>query len=127
MFQRICRLLTICVFLTPPLSSAQEGFPLDGTWRGEWGTGPDINRIVVIMKWNGETITGRMNPGPRSFEFSDAELSPDDWTVRIEATDADGRDIVADGTLEDIGAYDRSISGTWTVDGVTHPFRITRE
>lgn len=107
---------------------AQEGFPLDGTWRGEWGsTGESRNRVVIVMSWDGERINGMINPGPRSIPFQHAELEPSTWTVRIEAVGHGDEEIVITGTLEDIGSYNRHIEGTWSQDGVEHAFRITRE
>ena len=106
---------------------AQEGFPLDGTWRGEWGSAESRNRVVIVMSWDGENINGMINPGPRSIPFRHAELEPSTWTVRIEAVGHANEEIVITGTLEDIGSYNRYIEGTWTQNGVEHPFRITRE
>jgi len=106
---------------------AQEGFPLDGTWRGEWGSSEDRNRVVIVMSWDGEHINGMINPGPRSVPFRSAELEPSTWTVRIEAVGRDNEEIVISGKLEDIGSYNRYIEGTWTQGGVEHAFRITRE
>ena len=107
---------------------AQEGYPLDGTWRGEWGSDPaSANHLVIVMKWDGENINGTINPGPNSFPFTAAELFPDSWRVRFEATNRAGEPIVIEGQLEDIGSYNRSIAGTWTQDGVEHAFKITRE
>jgi hypothetical protein len=103
----------------------QEGFPLDGTWRGAWGA--DQTLVVIVMKWDGESINGTINPGPRSFPFTTAVLDPSDWTVHVEATDRDGANVVIDGKLEDIGSYNRFIEGTWALNGTSHPFRIARE
>jgi hypothetical protein len=110
-----------------PTALAQEGFPLDGTWRGRWGDPLAPNHVVIVMQWNGETVTGRINPGPRSIDFTDAVLEPSNWAVRIEAVDAAGERILIEGTLEDIGSYNRSITGTWTQGGSAHPFTISRE
>lgn len=112
----------------PAVGMSQEGFPLDGTWRGEWGpAGADGQHVVIVMSWDGERINGMINPGPRSLDFEQAQLEPGTWTVRIAAVDQDGRRIEIEGTLEDIGAYNRHIAGTWRLDGQTHEFRITRE
>lgn len=118
--------LTALVWLTS--LPAQEGYPLDGTWRGEWGADPASgNHVVIVMKWDGERINGTINPGPNSFPFETAELIADEWRVQIEATTRAGESIVIDGKLENIGSYNRSIEGTWTQDGAEHPFKITRE
>ena len=113
----------LAVALPPAL--AQEGFPLDGTWRGEWGE--DATHVVIVMSWDGERINGMINPGPRALDFASAQLEPATWTVRIEAVDPDGGPIEIEGTLQDIGAYDRYITGTWSVGGEAHEFRITRQ
>jgi hypothetical protein len=115
------------LLLAAPLS-AQEGFPLDGTWRGDHG--PDAaNRtaVVIVMKWNGNTIEGIINPGPNSFPFSAASLEPSSWTVRIEAQSRDGAPIVIDAVLENIGSYNRTLTGTWTQAGVADTFKLRRE
>ena len=107
---------------------AQEGFPLDGTWRGGFGSNESERApVVIVMKWDGESINGLINPGPRSIEFTYAELEPSTWTVRIEAQTADADGIMIEGTLQDIGSYNRFIEGTWSQGGVETGFRITRE
>ena len=120
------RIAAICVI--PLLGAAQEGFPLDGTWRGEWGgAGASANHVVIVMKWDGETVTGRINPGPNSIAFDNAWLDPADWGVHIEATGPDGQPIRIDGTLSDIGSWNRKVSGTWLAGDTRHEFNITRE
>jgi hypothetical protein len=124
----IRRSLIACIGLIPMLTVGQEGFPLDGTWRGEWGApGADGNHVVIVMKWNGETVTGRINPGPNSIDFADAWLEPSDWGVHIEARTPDGEAIRIDGTLSDIGSYNRTIVGTWRQGATEYAFNITRE
>ncbi len=107
---------------------AQEGFPLDGTWRGEFGpSSGDRTPVVIVMKWDGERINGMINPGPRSIEFTSAGLEPGTWTVRIEAQTPEAETIMIEGTLQDIGSYNRFIEGTWSQGGVETGFRIARE
>jgi len=118
--------LTALLTLAGSRVAAQEGFPLDGTWRGEWGTEPS-NPVVIVMKWDGRNINGLINPGPRSFEFTQAILEPGNWTVRFEADTPDGQHVSIVGTLEDIGSYNRKIEGTWTQGGTEHTFKIERE
>lgn len=107
---------------------AQEGFPLDGTWRGEW-IGPDgkLEAVVILMQWDGETIQGTINPGRNAVPFTAAELNVDDWSVRIEAAGAPSGPISIEGRLRDIGSYRRFIEGAWTTNGVAHGFKIARE
>lgn len=123
---RLLQVSALC--LLPILGGAQEGFPLDGTWRGEWGQpGEPANHVVIVMKWNGETITGRINPGPNSIDFDAARLDASNWGVHIEAQTRDGTAIRIDGTLSNIGSYNREVNGTWRQGDVSYAFSITRE
>ena len=106
---------------------AQEGFPLDGTWRGEWGPEGGKSAVVIVMKWDGRNVNGMINPGRNVVRFSGPVLEPSDWTVHIEAESADGQPIVIDAKLDDIGSYNRTLSGTWKQAGVEHAFTMARE
>jgi hypothetical protein len=106
---------------------AQEGFPLDGTWRGEWGPEGGTNTVVIVMKWDGKNVNGMINPGPNVVRFSGPVLEPSDWTVHIEARSADGQPIVIDAKLDDIGSYNRTLTGTWRQAGVAHALKMARE
>lgn len=110
------------------IAVAQEGFPLDGTWRGSWTGKPnDGTSVVVIMKWDGERINGMVNPGPNSMELATAELDPSNWGVHLEAVNAEGVRIVFEGTLTDIGSYNRRIVGTWSEGDASSEFELVRE
>ncbi len=54
-------------------------------------------------------------------------LEPSDWTVHIEAQSANGQPIVIEAKLDDIGSYNRTLTGTWQQAGVDHPFKMARE
>jgi len=107
--------------------SSQEGFPLDGTWRGAWGPDGSKSPVVIVMKWDGKNVNGMINPGRNVVRFSGPVLEPSDWTVHIEAKSADGQPIVIDAKLDDIGSYNRTLTGTWKQAGVDHPFKMARE
>lgn len=115
----------VLAWLSASAVLAQEGFPLDGTWRGQWGSDSDANTIVMVMKWDGDAVNGTLNPGPGSIPFT-AILEPETWTVRIDVERAQGP-VTIEGTLKDIGSYNRYIEGTWRQDGTDHDFRLTRE
>lgn len=118
----------LLLLLYPVGSSAQEGYPLDGTWRGEWGQpGGDQTLAVIVMNWDGEAINGRINPGRNMIFFEDASLDPENWMVRFTSTSKEGEPIEFEGVLENIGSYNRTISGTWTIAGVENPLVLTRE
>jgi len=113
----------------PTTAMGQEGFPLDGTWRGEWGVPGDdeLTMAVIVMNWDGEQISGRINPGRNMIFFEEASLDAENWIVRFSSTSKEGQPIMYEGVLEDIGSYNRTISGTWTIAGVENQLVLTRE
>lgn len=83
------------------------------------------------MKWDSKNVTGMINPGPNSMPLKVAALDAANWTVHFEA---DGKDqsgnpvhIVADGKLDHIGSYNRTITGTWTQGSTKGDFKLTRD
>ena len=128
-FGRIVSALAVLAMTTPAL--AQFGHPLKGTWSGDWGpTKENRTHIVLEFHWDGQAITGTINPGPKAVAMKKADLMPESWTVHIEAEgkDASGAAVryVIDGKLENIGAYARVFSGTWTEGGKKGDFRVVR-
>ena len=110
---------------------AQFGHPLKGTWSGDWGPTKDKQtHIVLEFHWDGKEINGRINPGPKAVPFQKATLDAPNWMVHIEAEgkDASGAPLryVIDGKLENIGSYQRVLSGTWTEGAVKGTFRVVR-
>ena len=114
-------------------AAAQFGHPLKGQWSGQWGEAAAPNRLLLDLHWDGKEITGRINPGAdeatvrkATFDYSD----PTKWKVQMEAEgkDASGKpvQIRVDGILENIGAYNRLFHGTWTQNGRSAPFTLTR-
>jgi hypothetical protein len=120
-----------CRILAAP--AVQEGYPLIGTWSGEWGPSPDKRtQVVVVMEWDGETLSGIINPGyPDAATIRVGELDSTKWTVHLEAEAKDERGkpirIVIDGKLENIGSYNRTLSGTWIQNNVRGDFKLTRD
>jgi hypothetical protein len=110
---------------------AQFGHPLKGTWSGDWGPTKDKQTHVVLeFNWDGKAITGNINPGPKAVPFQRAELDPSTWTVHIEGAgkDASGAPVryVIDGKMENIGSYQRVLSGTWIQGTEKGTFRVVR-
>ena len=110
---------------------AQFGHPLKGTWSGDWGpTKENRTHVVLELNWDGKAITGNINPGPKAVPLKKAELNPDTWGVHLEGDGKDGSGAtvhyVIDGKLENIGAYARVLSGTWTEGGKKGDFRVVR-
>jgi hypothetical protein len=110
---------------------AQEGHPLKGSWIGEWaGNSSHGNYVLLVLDWNGETITGIINPGTHNISITEATLDPDQWAVRIEAqAEADTGTLryVIEGTIEDLALPSRSIVGTWRSDLGSGAFEVRRQ
>ena len=112
---------------------AQEGFPLVGTWYGDWGTTPQQRHdVTIVMTWDGKSIGGTIDPGPDAVAFKTATLDSSTWTVHIEAErPAKGATAavryVIDGKLANLGSYNRTLSGTWTDGATKADFKLTRD
>jgi hypothetical protein len=127
--RRVMSALVALLLAAPAL--AQFGHPLKGTWSGDWGPTKDSRtRILLELHWDGKAITGTINPGPKAVAIKKAELNPDTWGVHIEGEGKDAAGAVVryviDGKLENIGAYQRILSGTWTEGGKRGDFRVVR-
>ena len=121
----------VVALLTAAPALAQFGHPLKGTWSGDWGpTKENRTHIVLELNWDGKAITGNINPGPKAIAIAKATLDPATWAVHIEG---DGKDAtgkpehyVIDGKLENIGAYQRVLSGTWVQGAAKGTFKVVR-
>jgi hypothetical protein len=137
MIQRVKSIALACALacLSTCLSTtafAQEGHPLSGTWHGDWSpSAGQKNRIVMFLKWDTKNVGGTLNPGPRSAPLKVVTLDPEKWMVHFEADTKDQSGapvhVVADGKLDDIGSYNRTITGTWTQGAAKGNFKITRD
>ena len=129
---RLSRLLIALAFLAvAATASAQFGHPLKGSWSGDWGTGATSRTHVVLdINWDGKALTGSINPGQNGVALTKATLDGTTWMVHLEA---DGKSAtgtaehyVIDGKMENIGAFARFITGTWTQGSRKGNFKITR-
>ena len=102
--------------------SAQEGHPVKGSWIGEWEGNALGESILMVMDWDGQKITGVINPGTDDLQISSATLNPDDWTIHIEAGD-----YVIDGKFNRLELPNRSITGTWKGDNDSGNIEIVRQ
>ena len=125
------RLVTLLACLAvAATATAQFGHPLKGSWSGDWGPNKNNRTHVLIeIKWDDKALTGTLNPGPDSAPLQNLTLNPEAWTIHFEA---DGKDnagktvrFVADGKLENLGAYDRLITGTWMQGSTKGDFKVT--
>jgi hypothetical protein len=176
-----------CVVIALPLA-AQEGFPLKGTWLGDWGAGTSRNQVFVVFDWDGKVISGSINPGTETIAVKNASLTPTpvapppaaaaavpppaaapaapaaagaapaagagggrggqggrggngagasvaappvEWIVHFEADGKDSKGAtvhyVVDGKIENIGLYNRSLSGTWVSGTTKGTFKMARQ
>ena len=106
---------------------AQEGHPLTGSWHGALTPAGKRTPVMIYMKYDGKNVVGAINPGPRAIPLKTVTLDPSKWTVHIEADAQDGSHIVIDGTLDNIGSYNRTLAGIWTQGSTKADFRITRD
>ena len=127
----LIRLLTLMACLAvAATAAAQFGHPLKGSWSGDWGPNKnDRTRMLIEFKWDGKALTGTLDPGPDGVPLQNLTLNPEGWVIHFEA---DGKDkagktvrYVADGKLENLGAYDRFITGTWMQGSSKGDFKIT--
>lgn len=106
---------------------AQEGHPLKGSWIGEWGPSKThSDDLLLVLNWDGKTITGMVNPGTDNMAIKNATLSVEGWVVRFEAA---GKDLTYsfEGKLENLPLHNRSITGTWKSAKETGKFKIGRQ
>ncbi len=197
-----------CLALVLPLA-AQEGFPLKGTWLGDWGEGATRNQVFVVFDWDGKVVSGSINPGTETITVKNASLTPTptgpppaaaaagggagggggrgggrggagggaaaggaapaaggapplaaggapagggqaaggaragngagqsvgpapvDWVVHFEGDGKDAKGAmvhyVVDGKIENIGLYNRALSGTWVSGNTKGTFKLVRQ
>src|SRR6266850_2663734 len=125
MLRVIC--LLGCLLLVAPVF-AQMGHPLKGSWSGEWWLKKgEENRVLLDFDWDGKTLKGMLNPGTDNAVAQNLTLQTppldnvskamDPWLLHFEADvkDTSGRTVryLVDGKLQNIGAYNKFIIGTW--------------
>jgi hypothetical protein len=120
----------VASFALPML--AQEGHPLTGTWHGDYGTSATQRTpVVFLMHWNSKIVEGKVNPGANAVPLTVATLDASKWAVHLEADlkDQAGKPMhmVFDGKLDNVGSYNRTITGTWTSGTKKGDFKLTRD
>ena len=123
-------LVGACLAVAAPVS-AQFGHPLKGSWSGDWGpTKANRTHVLLDIGWDGKALNVVVNPGADGVTLPKTTIDFNTWSVHFEG---DGKDktgaavhYVIDGRLENLGAYQRSITGTWTQGAVKGDFKITR-
>ncbi len=107
---------------------AQEGFPLDGTWRGEVVNKDGSHRtIVLVMQYDGKQVNGTMNPGPGSIDFTGGKLDPEGWKFAVAFKGARGVNPQSNGTISNPGKFNRVLAGRWTEGASSFDIRFVHE
>jgi len=137
MLRVVC--LLACLLLVAP-AFAQMGYPLKGSWSGDWWLKKGAeNHVLLDIDWDGKTLKGVLNPGTDNVTIERLSLEPptggvaramDPWILHFEADvkDASGRIVhhVVDGKLQNIGAYRKFITGTWATGNQKGEFKVVR-
>ena len=108
---------------------AQEGHPLVGTWRGEWGpNAKERHDVTIVMEFDGARVTGVINPGFESMKLQKVSLDVSTWTVRFDSEFKDKAGqvvpIVIDAKFDDVTNRHRALRGTWTQGATKGDFTI---
>ncbi len=131
--------LLACLLLVAP-AFAQMGYPLKGSWSGDWWLKKgEENHVLLDFDWDGKTLKGMLNPGTDNVVMQQVSLEPptggvaramDPWILHFEADvkEASGRIVhhVVDGKLQNIGAYRKFITGTWATGNQKGEFKVVR-
>jgi hypothetical protein len=142
MQSRFIRLVCVTAVLALALPAfAQWGHPLKGSWSGDWWvTKGKETHILLDFDWDGKALKGMLNPGTDNASLQKLTLQPppienvskaqDPWTLHFEADvkDSAGKPVhyVADGKMQNLGSYNRFITGTWTAGTQKGEFKVTR-
>jgi hypothetical protein len=120
---------------------AQYGYPLKGTFSGDWWTqkGKE-NHLLIEFNYEGDKdlVTGTYSPGPDGVALQKLVVTPPNpavvteglkpWVIRFEvdAKDDAGKPVhmVFDGKLANIGAFNKHLDGTVTVNGQKGEFKM---
>jgi hypothetical protein len=110
---------------------AQVGHPAKGSWSGYWGTSDATKRrILLLLDWRDQKISGVINPGPNQVPIDKAELDVATWTLRLEAQLPDGsgakKPFTTTGKLTNLGSWTtRTYAGTYVFGDETGRFTTT--
>jgi len=124
--------LSVAGLMSGTPAAAQEGHPLKGSWLGTWSSNQiHGNDVVVVLNWDGKSVTGMINPGTDNIPVKSATLNPEGWVVHIEADAKDKSGAVVsyviDGKIENLALHNRTITGTWKNQKGNGSFKIARQ
>jgi hypothetical protein len=117
--------------LVTTVASAQVGHPAKGSWSGYWGASDaDKHRILVVLDWRDDALSGTINPGPNAIKIDKVDLDVETWTMKLTAMmpDASGRKqpFVTTGRLTNLGSWTtRTYAGTYVFGNEKGHFTVT--
>jgi hypothetical protein len=122
----------LALLVTTPPVIAQEGHPLKGSWLGTWKDNTALgDDLILILDWDGKSITGMINPGTDNIPVAKATLEPKGWMVTIEADakDKSGAALhyVIEAKIENLELPNRSLVGTWRSQRGRGTFEASRQ
>ena len=121
-----------CAVFANGTAVSQEGFPLKGSWLGTWESNKALgDDLILILDWDGKTISGMINPGTDNIPVKKAALDPNGWKVEIEADAKDksgaAEHYVIEAHIENLELPNRSLVGTWRSDHGRGKFEASRQ
>jgi hypothetical protein len=127
----VLALSVVCLASAAP-AVAQEGHPVKGSWIGKWEKNQALgDDVIVVLNWDGDKITGMINPGTDNIVVKNATLNPDTWVVHLEGDAKDKAGAVTtyvlEGKIENLAMANRSIVGTWKSPKGSGPLKLTRQ
>ncbi len=133
LFSELTVMLTVSLIAlsAPARTLAQHGHPLVGTWSGYWEKNTEQhNRVLILLEYDGDKISGIINPGPSPALITRASLDPETWTVTLEGErqDTDGTVVhyLIEGKIENVTSPDeRAITGSWAEGADLGEFLVT--
>lgn len=132
--------LIVCICVAMPVL-AQYGHPLKGTFTGDfWLQKGKETHVTIEFTYDGtkDIVAGTLNPGPEGIVLQKLTVTPPPldkvaeamkpWAVHFEADakDETGKPVhyVVEGNLENIGAFNKHLGGTWIVNGQKGEFKM---
>ena len=111
---------------------AQEGHPMKGTWHGTWGPNDkERTSVTLVLDWDGDNVTGIMNPGLRTSKVENATLDPAGWKFHMESNYKDRSGtvtrVIIDAHLEEVTNVRRQLVGTYTLGAQKGDFKAVRD
>lgn len=105
---------------------------MKGTWHGTWGpNATDRTSVTLVLDWDGDNVTGIMNPGLRTSKVEKAVLDPATWQFHFESDYKDRSGtvtrVVVDAKLQDITNPRRQLVGTYTLGNQKGDFKAVRD